>query len=292
MAPIYITALRTAQRSFSTTTPSLYQVSHSLKADIKPQVPAEQLKPQRQAAPIPGATSIVRKIAGKSPGTIDSYLAYDKTLKLMKECARPGEYKIPEALEKNGEIPTDTDGVHLGVGEGWWYETLGLQPTFSNWAQITFLHMYMLQVRFRMLPDGSAQTWIQNLTNHVFYMAEDRLVMYHKFEANSVRQKHLKDMFSQWRGVLLSYDEGLVKGDAMFAAAIWRNLMSSRDDVDFEKLAQIVAYVRRELKRLDMAETFDIVEGWTFSGDPGDTADLVKAPSKLMAKEGRAQNSV
>lgn len=111
-------------------------------------------------------------------------------------------------------------------------------------------------------------------------------MVWHKFHANTLRQKHLKDMFSQWRGVLLSYDEGLMKGDAMLAAAIWRNLMGSREDVDFEKLAQIVGYMRRELKRLDNAPDDQVLDGqWRFRGDPGDEAALVKTSSRLMASE-------
>jgi cytochrome b pre-mRNA-processing protein 3 len=147
--------------------------------------------------------------------------------------------------------------------------------------------MYMLQVRFRMFPQSHATVWVQHLTNQAFYAAEDRLVVWHKFNANTLRQKTLKDMFSQWRGVLLSYDEGLVKGDAMLAAAIWRNLMGSREDVDFEKLAQIVGYMRRELKRLDNASDDEVASGqWKFSEDPGQEASLVKMSSKMMASQG------
>ena len=147
--------------------------------------------------------------------------------------------------------------------------------------------MYMLQVRFRMFPESHAPVWIQHITNQAFYAAEDRLVVWHKFNANSLRQKHLKDMFSQWRAVLLSYDEGLMKGDAMLAAAIWRNLMGSREDVDFEKLAQIVGYMRRELRRLDIATDDEVANGqWKFHGDPGAEASLVKTPSKMMANGG------
>lgn len=144
--------------------------------------------------------------------------------------------------------------------------------------------MYMLQVRFRMFPQSHAPVWIQHLTNHAFYAAEDRLVVYHKFNANSLRQKYLKDMFSQWRGVLLSYDEGLAKGDAMLAAAIWRNLMGAREDADFEKLAQIVGYMRKELQRLDNATDDQVANGqWTFKGDPGQEAKLVNMPSRMMS---------
>ena len=146
-----------------------------------------------------------------------------------------------------------------------------------------------MQVRFRMLPETHASTWIQHLTNHAFYAAEDRLVVWHKFNANSLRQKHLKDMFSQWRAVLLSYDEGLMKGDAMLASAIWRNLMGAKEDVDFQKLAQIVGYMRKEIKRPQKKKKKKKINGaWTFKGDPGDEASLVKQSSKMMQESTRA----
>lgn len=138
-----------------------------------------------------------------------------------------------------------------------------------------------------MFPKTHAPVWIQHLTNHAFYAAEDRLVVWHKFNANSVRQKHLKDMFSQWRAVLLAYDEGLMKGDAMLAAALWRNLLSGKEDVDFEKLAQIVGYMRRELKRLENAPDDEVASGnWSFRGDPGEEANTVRTPSRMMTSPG------
>ncbi|KAJ4298251.1 Serine carboxypeptidase 3 [Kalmusia sp. IMI 367209] len=225
---------------------------------------------------------IAAKLREKAPLMTETYVAYAATQSLLKECARHGEYTIPQALEKDAEIPRDETGAHLGVAEGWWFKELGLAPTFIHWAQITFIHMYLLQVRFRMFPETHAPVWIQHLTNHAFYAAEDRLVVWHKLNSNSLRQKYLKDIFSQWRAVLLSYDEGIVKGDAVLAAALWRNLFGGREDVDFEKLAQIVGYMRRELRRLDMASDDEVANGkWIFSGGPAEEEKIVQTQSRL-----------
>jgi len=243
-------------------------------------------RPQRKPAVAKSAPSISGRVAQtireQAPLLTETYVAQSATEDLFNECARPGDYTIPQALD-GGEIPTDAEGVHLGVGKGWWYEELGLTPTFNNWGQITFIHMYMLQVRFRMFPETHAPIWIQHLTNHAFYGAEDRLAVLHKFTAPSLRQKYLKDMFSRWRAVLLSYDEGLVKGDAVLAAALWRNLFAGRQDVDFQKLAQVVGYMRREIERLDKTPANEIAQGqWKFQGDPGTEAELVKMVSPSM----------
>ena len=140
-----------------------------------------------------------------------------------------------------------------------------------------------------MFPKTHAPLWIQHLTNHAFYAAEDRLVVWHKLNANSLRQKYLKDVFSHWRAVLLSYDEGIVKGDAVLATAVWRNVFASREDVDFEKLAQIVGYMRRELARLDQASDDDVANGtWKFSAGPVEEEKVVKVQARSMAGEMRA----
>jgi cytochrome b pre-mRNA-processing protein 3 len=145
--------------------------------------------------------------------------------------------------------------------------------------------MYMVQVRLRMLPQSHAPIYIQHLTNHAFYAAEDRLVIWHQMNATSLRQKHLKDLFAQWRAVLPSYDEALVKGDAWLAAALWRNLFAGKPDVDFNKLAQVVGYMRREIRRLDLARDDEVLEGdWRFGPDPSHEEKLVKLPSRMAVE--------
>jgi cytochrome b pre-mRNA-processing protein 3 len=72
------------------------------------------------------------KIREKAPLMTEPYVAYGATQELVKECARHGAYTIPQALEKNVEIPTDETGAHLGVGTGWWYESKRLFCAFSK----------------------------------------------------------------------------------------------------------------------------------------------------------------
>jgi cytochrome b pre-mRNA-processing protein 3 len=74
----------------------------------------------------------------KAPLMTETYVAYGATRELVKECTRPGEYKIPQALEKNVEIPTDENGVHLGIGEGWWYESTSPRYRLKDWTWTDF----------------------------------------------------------------------------------------------------------------------------------------------------------
>ncbi|KAI9675386.1 MAG: Protein cbp3, mitochondrial [Caeruleum heppii] len=223
----------------------------------------------------------VRRRAGRATET---YIAYGVTENIYKECARQADYSIPQNNEKASIEPEITSGVQLGVGDGWWYKELGLQPTFNTWAQITMLHIYLLATRFRNFPAAHAPAWQQHLLDHFFYDAEERMVNYHGMSARGVRNRYLKDLFIQYRGAMAAYDEGLCKGDAVLATALWRNIFGASDDLDLVGLAQVVSYVRRVIRALEAHEDETIAAGNIEFGDPGKEKDLVHVKSKLMSE--------
>ena len=92
------------------------------------------------------------------------------------------------------------------------------------------------------------------MTDHFFYDAEDRMLTMHKIETSTTRSKYLKDLFDQWRGAIAAYDEGLMRGDMVLVAAIWRNIFKSDASAKPRDLALVVSYVRRSLLLLDHLE--------------------------------------
>ncbi|KAF2086396.1 hypothetical protein K490DRAFT_74372 [Saccharata proteae CBS 121410] len=188
----------------------------------------------------------------------ETYAAYGATEQLFKLCAKQADYEIVK--DERGDPPKNEKGEEVGVGKGWWYNELGLTPTFNTWAQVTFLHMYMLTVRMRLFPAAHAPAWHQHLTDHFSYEAENRMVVHHNMAARGIRNRYLKDLFIQWRGVMTAYDEGLVKGDAVLATALWRNIYKG-ETVDGVGLAGLVAYVRRNLSRLEKLDDGNITAG-------------------------------
>jgi cytochrome b pre-mRNA-processing protein 3 len=201
-------------------------------------------------------------------------------------------------------LPKTEDGEDLGIGGGWWHTgmkslnpawmlklnistngflELGLPPTFSTWSQVTMLYLYILFARLRCFPADAAQPWQQHLLDHFFGDAENRMIMNHNMQARGVRTRYLKDLFIQWRGLLAAYDEGLVKGDAVLAAAVWRNIFKANQDVDIRALAQIVAYTRRLSSHLDTISDEDfILGGLEFATNPSSEKELVSLRSKAF----------
>jgi Ubiquinol-cytochrome C chaperone. len=87
----------------------------------------------------------------------------------------------------------------------------------------------------------------------------------HGLYSRGIRNKYLKDLFIQWRGILAAYDEGLAKGDAVLGAAVWRNLWKAShtgpdgQEIDWTKVARVVAYMRRVLTELAQVNEEDLV---------------------------------
>ena len=143
--------------------------------------------------------------------------------------------------------------------------------------------MYLLTVRIRSFPPEYAPTWHQHLLDHFFYVAEDRMVRLHGIHAHSVRNKYLKDLFVQWRGLMAGYDEGLARRqDAVLATAVWRNIFCADEEVDLRGLGTVVSYMRGVLGGLAAMEDGDLTEGGVEFGDPGGEKSVVMARSRMM----------
>jgi cytochrome b pre-mRNA-processing protein 3 len=233
----------------------------------------------------------LRRVTGRATET---YTVYGVAETLFKECAKLADYSIPQATDPNVEMPKTDDGEDLGVGSGWWHTELGLKATFSTWSQVTMLHMYILTTRIRCFPASSTpQTYLQHLLDHFFYDAENRMTINHNMHARGTRNRYLKDLFIQWRGLLAAYDEGLVKGDAVLAAAVWRNVFKGGEEVDVRKVAMVVSYLRRALKGLERVPDETVQMGEVVFGDPGREAVLVRQKSRMMSlpfRDGKVVN--
>jgi cytochrome b pre-mRNA-processing protein 3 len=104
----------------------------------------------------------------------------------------------------------------------------------------------------------------------------------HNMHARGTRNKYLKEMFIQWRGLLAAYDEGLAKGDAVLAAAVWRNVFKANEDVDIKILAQIVSYMRRALRGLDAVSDDKVMQAGLQFTSPKEESKVVGLKSPMM----------
>ena len=144
--------------------------------------------------------------------------------------------------------------------------------------------MYLLTVRIRSFPSNeSVQEYSRNLVDHFSHEAERRMDVMHGITQRSIRVKYLKDLFLQWRGILAAYDEGLVKGDAVLGAAVWRNLFKGEatgpdgQELDWAQIARVVAYMRRVLVQLSTVDDAVIVHAVSGMTEKGNQKDIFAA---------------
>ena len=104
----------------------------------------------------------------------------------------------------------------------------------------------------------------------------------HNMHARGTRNKYLKDLFVQWRGLLAAYDEGITKGDPVLAAAVWRNVFKADEDVDVKAVAAIVSHMRRCLQMLDRLGDVEIMNGKIAFENPRLELDVVAQKSRLL----------
>lgn len=94
--------------------------------------------------------SIAQGLRDRMPGMTETYVAFGGCERLLKECARQADYSRPKALEKDARIPEAKDGLELGVGKGWWYESEFAPFTASNlpraWSILTEFSIHKLSI--------------------------------------------------------------------------------------------------------------------------------------------------
>lgn len=137
-----------------------------------------------------------------------------------------------------------------------WQDECDMPPTFQSWFTITNLHIWLVTTRLRALPPPYGNIHIQGLIDHFFLDVEDRIrqvlqpvdddpprpSFYSTPTGDKVQSpkrkrgrapdrlvsQHMRILKEQWAGLGMSFDLGLVKGDAELAAAVWRNLLGAR----------------------------------------------------------------
>lgn len=200
-------------------------------------------------------TSSSRNIfKGLGSSMAEPYRVLGATEQLFKASSKPADYHITEKERKDDKVRVAEDGEEIGhslTADSEWHNTFKLPPTFSTWSHVTMLHLYLINTRLRCFERETFQNWQHQLTDHFFFECEKKMHIDHHITSSALRQRYLKDIFVQWRGLLLAYDEGLIKGDPTLASAIWRNLFKGSPDADPRHLLAIVGWMRSSMMQLE-----------------------------------------
>ncbi|KAK2026796.1 ubiquinol-cytochrome C chaperone [Colletotrichum somersetense] len=260
--PFAVTARRTAPASKATpTTPTpLSRRCFSQTTTRRNGAPPSEFK-----------QAIASAVMAAAPKTVAASLTTSRLEALYKICSSPALYQIPEQERTYEMVRMTADGEEIGYPIGPWLQHLDLQPSFSSWSQATMLHMYTVIARMRCLDRDTSRNLQHQFIDQFFFDCERMMHLNHGMTSSALRQRYLKEIFVQWRGLIAAYDEGVVKDDRVLAAAIWRNLFKSREDADMRQVAAVVAWLRATLQDLEAAPV----------------EDLLAAPAKVFKRDVR-----
>lgn len=191
------------------------------------------------------------------------------------ECKRQGMYYPNEPLSDTAKF---------------YYETLGLPQSFSQWFQITALHYWILSVRMRAMPFKYGRNYQQKLVDRIFRDMELRMAGELGISSNRIIEGYLKDYHTQLLGCVLSYDEGLMTDDITLAAALWRNIFNGNPNADMRHIEALLGYVRQQLYVLNKISDREFGFGnFKFVAPDEVVKPLTKAQEEKLREEAKKE---
>jgi len=140
------------------------------------------------------------------------------------------------------------------------FNGLGLPNNINTWFCLMTLHIWILLVRMRDEENEKVPNFYQQQIVEFYWKdIEDKIMITLDTKNPLIITKYSKKYLEYYHGTLLSLDVGLVEGDSFLAEAVWRNIFNMPDDIPFENLEKLVAYIRREIYSLH-TQPFSLIE--------------------------------
>jgi len=131
------------------------------------------------------------------------------------------------------------------------FKELSLPAGFHSWVKLVFLHLWMLEWRFRYVNDlRDGNRILSSVIEYFWEDLENGIADSLNTRNPMIIVRYSKRYLSMWYAAALSYDVGYIKGDASLADALWRNLYDKNPDVSIAEIHQMVKYIRTEIFRI------------------------------------------
>ncbi|KAJ1916797.1 Ubiquinol cytochrome-c reductase assembly protein Cbp3 [Mycoemilia scoparia] len=196
---------------------------------------------------------------------------YSKTLALPIPSPLTPTTSTKEKSLEAGSSSTEVNKKNSSDGQkltatipDFWLAKANLPPTFQTWFSIQTMYLWLLTVRLRSIPNN--KHYNQELVDNLFMDAEQK-IRRAGIKSGKIINDTLKDLVSSFRGSLMAYDEGMIKGDAVLASALWRNLLVAPVEGEVEEVGcaklmeELTMYLRKQLVLLEKVSDDDFIRG-------------------------------
>lgn len=166
-----------------------------------------------------------------------------------------------------------------------------LPQDFGAWVRLAFLHMWLVDVRFRYIEKEAVRDCMtQPITDWLWSDIELGLSDTLDTSNSILITKHSKRYVQEWFGTALAMDYGMMAGDCQLAESLWRNLYAGSLDVSLAELSKMVTYVRQQQHKLSELSDADFLEGnFEFITPP---FQIPEEEAKRLAEEEKLKNEI
>ena len=138
------------------------------------------------------------------------------------------------------------------------FSNLKLPDTMQSWFLIMQLHMWLCLVRFKQ-EEENGKLITQELTSIFWKDLEYRMRELGSMGTVQLK-KTLYKMGTQFIGLILAYDEGIMSTDSLLASAVWRNFFKSDPECVLH-VDTMVEYIRRQARHTETWTPLNIIKG-------------------------------
>ncbi|KAI6660547.1 Centromere-associated protein E-like isoform X1 [Oopsacas minuta] len=167
---------------------------------------------------------------------------------------------------------------------GEFFSQLKLPDTLQSWFLIMQIHMWLCLVRFKQEEENG------KLINNGLISLFWKDVEYRMRELGDLSSMQVKKtlymMGTQFLGLIMAYDEGIMSTDSILASAVWRNFFKSDPECVLHVEA-LVQYIRRQARHTESWSSLKIIKG-EISWLPYDPLKQVR----VLAREIRTESDL
>ncbi|KAL5490880.1 hypothetical protein EMCRGX_G016073 [Ephydatia muelleri] len=133
------------------------------------------------------------------------------------------------------------------------FKVCAMPDSFQSWFLVAQLHLWLCMVRLK--REGKDGDYMLKQMVAMFWNDVEARMKILGVNSGRTINRGLRDLVHEFYGLVIAYDEGLLTDDRTMAAAVWRNLVSDKENTEPTQLALAVDYIRRQVKVMDEGDS-------------------------------------
>lgn len=177
--------------------------------------------------------------------------------KLKESFGLQGGYRHPQSLMSLASLRLYLC-IQYQIDYNKLYQICHMPDVMYSFCLITFLHVWLVSIP--LMQQGRSGLFVRKMLHK--NMWRDIETRARKLRASMNRKNQLKT-YNTLNGVfqafMFGFDEGILSDDYVLAGAVWRHLFEMKELQEFEGVATMCEYIRKNVAHLDKINEADLL---------------------------------